>query len=237
MKNRFAATLALLIATGLYVYSASAMEDTPSYNCQDAKSIWCLAPRADSSLSGLREATVPKLATPDWFEPVASVTRTVTYTVATKGAITASMDEFRAVVAATLNDPRGWSRLGVAFQRVESGGDFTVVLAEASQMPGYNAVCDTYTSCSIGRNVVINQDRWVGAATAWNQAGGGLEGYRQYVINHEVGHWLGHGHRTCEAAGQPSPLMQQQTLDLHGCTPNPWPLGGEMYSPSLGIRS
>lgn len=236
MKKQTVALVALILAVAGASY-VTAVDQTMAHNCQDAKSIWCIAPRIDSSLSSLSGATVPKLATPDWFEPTAPVTRTVTYSVTTKGTVTASMDEFRSVVAATLNDSRGWTRLGIAFQRVDSGGDFTMYLAEASQVPGFHPVCDTYTSCSIGRNVVINQDRWLGAAPAWTNAGGDLAGYRQYVINHEVGHWLGHGHRTCQAAGQPSPIMQQQTLDLHGCTPHPWPLSGELYSPSLGIRS
>lgn len=234
LRVTFVAALCGLMA-GTCVGAAA--EQMGTYNCTDAKSIWCIAPRADAALTAIDSATIPKLATPDWFAPAAPAIRTVTYTVTTKGAVTSDMNEFRTVVAATLNDARGWTRLGVAFERVDSGGDFTVYLAEASQVPSFHPVCDTETSCSIGRNVVINQTRWSGGAVAWSSAGGDLNGYRQYVINHEVGHWLGHGHRTCGGAGQPSPLMQQQTLNLNSCTPNPWPLSSEMYSPSLGIRS
>ncbi len=236
MKMRVAIAGSLLVAA-LVTWAATAMESVPTMNCADQKSIWCIAPRTLSSLDAIHGATVPKLATPDWFTPATPITKTVTYTVTTKGAVTANMDEFRTFAAATLNDARGWARLGVAFERVDSGGDFTLYLSEASQLPSYDPICDTYLSCSVGRNVVINQDRWAGGTPAWSNGGGDLTGYRQYVINHEVGHWLGHGHRSCAAAGQPSPLMQQQSVMLGGCTPNPWPLQSEMYSPKLGIRS
>jgi Protein of unknown function (DUF3152) len=48
-----------------------------------------------------------------------------------------------------------------------------------------------------------------------------LPTYRQYVVNHEVGHRL--GHMLCPGTRQPAPVMQQQTLGMHGCTVNPWP--------------
>jgi hypothetical protein len=164
------------------------------------------------------------------------VTRVVTYDVSTKGLLTATMAEFRAQANATLNDARGWPRMGVSFQEVASGGMFTLVLSEASQMTSFSPGCGADYSCNAGRYVIINQDRWLGATSSWNDAGGSLRDYRHMVINHETGHWLGHGHAMCGGAGQSAPVMQQQSIDLQGCSFNPWPKADELWSTQLGIK-
>jgi hypothetical protein len=87
--------------------------------------------------------------------------------------------------------------------------------------------CDVVWSCRNGSNVVINEDRWLGASPAWNEAGGGLRDYRHMVVNHETGHWLGFGHATCSSPGAPAAVMQQQSMGLQRCAPNPWRLARE----------
>ena len=47
------------------------------------------------------------------------------------------------------------------------------------------------------------------------------------VVNHETGHWLGFGHSNCSSPGAAAAVMQQQSMGMQGCTPNPWPLAGE----------
>lgn len=184
-------------------------------------------------------AKMPRLEDPQWLVEQnaleARATVTVTYDVSTRGDIVANMAEFRSQANATLNDPRGWARMGVSFVEVESGGMLTLVLAEAIQMPSFSSGCSTEYSCRAGRFVVINQDRWLGATSPWNQAGGTLRDYRHMVINHETGHWLGHDHETCGGPGQPAPVMQQQSISLQGCSFNPWPTEGELWSTQLGI--
>lgn len=189
----------------------------------------------------------PKLKNPEWLQTQldaelatqqSSASRSgskgvITYNVTTRGAIRASLATFKTFANQTLNDSRGWSRLGVSFQEVSSGGSFTLVLSEANQVPSFNpSVCSSYWSCQIGSYVIINQDRWLGATDAWNSASGSLRDYQHMVINHETGHWLGHGHDNsgCSLPTQPAPIMQQQSMDLRGCKFNPWPLTSELWS-------
>lgn len=165
-----------------------------------------------------------------------ATSRVVTYDVTTRGVISANIAEFKQQANATLNDGRGWSRLGVSFQEVTVGGQFTLVLSEASQVPSFSpGGCDAQYSCRAGRYVIINQDRWLGATSSWNEAGGSLRDYRHMVVNHETGHWLGHGHQACTGAGNPAPVMQQQSISLQGCGFNAWPIASELWSSQLGI--
>lgn len=205
--------------------------------------------------SSMREAvksvTLPTIEQPEWLktqlaaeaaaaQAAAGAKRaasqiTVTYDVSTRGAVYASLAEFKLQANQTLNDSRGWSRMNVKFVEVASGGRFSLVLAEASQLPTFSSGCSADYSCRAGRYVIINQDRWMGATNSWNAAGGSLRDYRHMVVNHETGHWLGHDHESCGGSGQPAPVMQQQSISLQGCRFNPWPLAGELSSSQLGI--
>jgi hypothetical protein len=155
--------------------------------------------------------------------------RTATYRIETRGTITASMRTFRRQVAQTFADPRGWRSAGVGFRRVATGGDFPVVLAEASTVPSFSPVCSAQWSCRVGRYVIINQLRWRTASPSWNRANKSLRTYRHMVVNHETGHWLGHGHLGCGGAGRLAPVMMQQSKGLDGCQHNPWPLASELW--------
>lgn len=159
--------------------------------------------------------------------------RVVTYSVTAQGAVYGDLGQFAAVAAGTLNDHRGWGLGGaLAFQQVPSGGDFTLILA-APSVVGAQGGCDAFYSCRVGRNVYINDDRWRGATATWPH---GLATYQQYVITHEVGHWLGLGHRSCPAGGRLAPAMQQQSISLQGCLSNMWPVIGEREEAGRNMR-
>jgi uncharacterized protein with LGFP repeats len=150
--------------------------------------------------------------------------RTISYSVTAQGSVAGNLTEFAAVAQQTFADPRGWSLGGtLGFQRVASGGEFTLVLA-APAVIGAIPGCDAYYSCRVGRNVYINDDRWRTATPSWPH---GVALYRQYVIMHEVGHWLGLGHSNCPATGRSAAVMQQQSISLQGCRSNMWPLIAE----------
>lgn len=159
---------------------------------------------------------------------------TYTYCVASKGEV-GDLTEFSDTVFSTLNDPRGWPRAGAVFQEADgtdpNACSMTLTLAAADQMTSFSTECSDEYSCRVGNDVVINVDRWNNATEGWLNAGGTVSRYRTMVINHEVGHRLGHldNELTCSAVNQPAPLMQQQSMDLLGCVPNEWPLDEELW--------
>lgn len=217
--------LACVVLVSALVVLPFPLNATQSTSC-DKASI-CNLESMLSLSSALSSVPKPDITTPEWMKRVV----TFTYSVETRGMLTASIAEFKQQVNATLNDSRGWQSLGARFNEVASGGNFTIVLAEASWVPSFSpSVCSIVYSCRVGRYVIINQDRWLGASQSWNNAGGSLRDYRHMVINHETGHWLGHGHATCGGAGQLAPIMQQQSIDLQGCAFNAWPLESELWT-------
>lgn len=133
-----------------------------------------------------------------------------------------------AVVAAavhkTLTDPRGWQAVHpVRFERTDSAdADLRVILATPTLTDQLCKPLDTggEVSCRVEDRVVLNAKRWMYAVPAY---AGKVDLYRDYLVNHEVGHALGHGHSTCAKPNSPAPVMMQQTKGLGGCLPNAWP--------------
>jgi Protein of unknown function (DUF3152) len=149
--------------------------------------------------------------------------RLIRYTVEVEAGLPFAPAEFADAVDATLAHPRGWTAFGeYAFQRTEAAGDLRVLLATPATT---NALCAplrtrSEVSCRNGPLVVINARRWAHGVESY---GDDVATYREYVVNHEVGHALGFGHVACPGAGEPAPVMLQQTYGLDGCLPNPWP--------------
>ena len=139
-----------------------------------------------------------------------------------EGGLDVDREAFARFVLDTLNDPRSWSHDGLTFSRTDGDADVVVVLASPETSAAMCEPLVTYgkLSCRRGPQAIITMYRWVNGMEDY---GDDLTGYRQYVVNHEVGHVLGHGHESCPAAGEPAPVMQQQTKDVDPCEPNAWP--------------
>lgn len=132
-------------------------------------------------------------------------------------------NQFAAEVDRTLGDTRSWIGNGrTGFRRVASGGALHIILASPATVDRLCAPLNTggYYSCRRGSKVILNVDRWTGATSWWPAP---LKTYRRYLVNHEVGHYLGYGHVSCPGSGRLAPVMQQQTISLGGCVANGWP--------------
>lgn len=146
-----------------------------------------------------------------------------TFAVEVEKGLPGDSEDFAAAVEEILGDPRSWGDDGErAMQRVDGDdADVRVLLAAPDTVDRLCAPLNTdgYVSCANGNRAIINQNRWVSGVPHFEDD---LETYRIYLINHEVGHTLGHGHVDCPGEGEPAPVMQQQTLGLQGCEPNGW---------------
>jgi hypothetical protein len=155
------------------------------------------------------------------------------YRIAVENGANEDVEEFGDLVEKALSDPRSWIAGGqVRMQRVPDGQhDFTVYLAtratahEMCARGGTNNNVNgvSYTSCRAVGKVIINLDRWWLSVDHFVAAKIPLSVYRDYVVNHEVGHEIGRRHERCPGDGEPAPVMMQQTLFLNGCTANAWP--------------
>ncbi|MFG2829323.1 DUF3152 domain-containing protein [Streptomyces sp. NPDC048434] len=141
---------------------------------------------------------------------------------------------FAEAVHKTLNDERSWAHGGQrTFQRVGSGdADFVITLASPGTTATWcaksgldtredNVSCDSAAT----DRVMINAYRWAQGAQTYGHDK--MLAYRQMLINHEVGHRLGHNHEVCSRQGALAPVMMQQTkfltTDGATCRPNSWP--------------
>ena len=147
------------------------------------------------------------------------------------------LTKFQKTVDTVLADRRSWSGHGVALKRVDSGPiDFHITLTTSMTVRkwcGYSIPVET--SCYAAaysqpvanvNRVIFNDARWVRGSTAYL---GDVALYREYMVNHEDGHALGHEHAHACLDDGLAPAMMQQTFGLRSavtkklCQANPWP--------------
>lgn len=179
-------------------------------------------------------------------------TRVFHYTIEVENGLDSTMfggdTAFATMVDQTLANPKSWTHNPqFAFVRVDTDKpDFRISLTSPEtvrEVCGYEFRLET--SCYnpvFGRErqarVVINEARWIRGALPFQ---GDIGSYRQYLINHEVGHAIGYAHhQACDKQGGLAPVMMQQTFSTSNadaskfdpdvvkgddkvCRFNPWP--------------
>ncbi|MEV8503811.1 DUF3152 domain-containing protein [Actinoplanes sp. NPDC051475] len=229
---------------GVVVPAVAACSPLPAVTPEPAAAPAPLATSSTAHAARAEKVTYPARGGAEWrTAPASSRTggkggRVLRYRVRVERDIKGlALQGFADAVTATLDDPRSWTAGGTLRLRRSGPGqpyDFTIYLATPRTR---DVLCgssrDAYTSCRNEDKVVLNVARWVKGVPGY---GAPLSVYRQYMVNHEVGHRLGNGHERCPGQGRPAPIMQQQTLGLHGCKANPWPYrDGQRYTGPAGV--
>ena len=157
-------------------------------------------------------------------QPALAAPKTVTYVVKVEDTTQVLPDEAAAEIQKTFDDPRGWAGYGKRnFTLIAEEKQAALVIYIASPTTT-NQLCqpadvESKWNCRVGDRVVLNSDRWRFMTPTYDDLGA----YRSYLVNHEVGHYLGQGHVGCPQPGNKAPVMMQQSIDLAGCSPNAWP--------------
>lgn len=157
----------------------------------------------------------------------------VYYTIKQFGTTKTDLEDFRTKIKETLNDPRGWTRLGLKFiETTDDQSDVDILLADPNLLDpiencGYELSCTTWHN-----QIYLNDDRWREGTKTSQENNFSQRDYQHMVLNHEMGHWLGHYEHTpsCPSGG-PAPIMLQQSTGLRGCdSMNAWPLDSELWT-------
>ncbi|MFT4200415.1 MAG: DUF3152 domain-containing protein [Gordonia sp. (in: high G+C Gram-positive bacteria)] len=151
---------------------------------------------------------------------------------------------FASMVDATLANRHSWIGGGkVSFRRVGPGSSPNLRISltstnTARELCGYQLKLESSCYYPPTNQVLLNEARWVRGAISFD---GDIHSYRQYQINHEVGHGIGYAqHEPCKQNGALAPIMMQQSFGVNNkdimaldpqmnanpalkCKPNPWP--------------
>ena len=230
-----AAAVLLGAGAGMLLSRVSAEASTPDPAISVGLPLALTSPDGGTHVLSLRvqrpaPAEVPEPVRPSREACGAAGGRMVTWRVTIGARMPTTAGEFARAVQDVVCDERGWIGSGIRFRYAPADGDFVVSLysAKNTERRCLNliglSVRHTW-SCAGTHEAVLNADRWFDGSPTLDLS---VRRYRQLLVNHEVGHLLGHGHRGCPGSGMRAPVMMQQSIVLGGCRPNTWPTGAEL---------
>ncbi len=163
-------------------------------------------------------------------EPIREAGRVVDFSLRVEAPLDINVAEAAGEVAAILDDDRSWTGVeDVVFRLTDDpSAEFLVTIATPATTDQMCLPLNTVgrLSCRRGNQVILNADRWARGPDVYHDSyDGSLDEYRRYLVNHEVGHFLGKGHvqpASCSSTTR-APVMMQQTFGLRGCAINGWP--------------
>ena len=136
---------------------------------------------------------------------------------------------FEKIAAPLVEHPLGWKHLRVVHDAASADSVVTLTPQRIiDQMFPKEFAKKKLSVCNMEtREVWMNEDRW--RRTIPDNSHLPLSAYRAYMVQHELGHALGHEHaRKCSKRGDAAPVMIQQTLGIGKCSPNPFPTSREL---------
>lgn len=127
-----------------------------------------------------------------------------------------------------LRDHRGWAAQGVDFVRDDNNAEVRVEMRTPAQLRSeFGSAFGDLSLCSSDGFIYLNTRNWARPPANFGDTMDNenkLRTYREYVVQHEMGHWLGlWTHEDPVHVSFACPVMYQQTKGTKGhCRPNPW---------------
>ena len=124
-------------------------------------------------------------------------------------------DAVRPTVQAVLGSGAPWTIGGrVAFVEARTNCNLRLGLADVNALRVLDPACATQTTCRSHNTLLIHDAAWQAAPLGWTS---GLSGYRDELVGHVAGQWLGFEHATCGEV--PTRPLSSPALTIPGCSP------------------